>query len=129
MNTRKGKAKFKNFRIILDSGCSSMIVMGRLVNKLYLDKYSVMQWHTQAGNINTNIKVNIYFTLSILSAMNVGTWKFHVNESTKGRYDMILERFLLTELGFNVKLSDHIIEADDGTFKGSTTPMVDLGAY
>ena len=31
MNTRKGKAKFKNFRILLDSLCSSTIVMGRLV--------------------------------------------------------------------------------------------------
>ena len=27
MNTRKGKFKFKNFRILLDSGCSVMIVM------------------------------------------------------------------------------------------------------
>ena len=31
MNTRKGEAKFKNFRIILDNGCSSAIVMGGLV--------------------------------------------------------------------------------------------------
>ena len=27
------------------------------------------------------------------------------------------------------KSSDHVIEDDDGTFKGSTTPMVDLGMY
>ena len=33
MNTRKGKSKFKNFRILLDSGCNSTIVMGRLVKK------------------------------------------------------------------------------------------------
>ena len=33
MNTRKYKEKFKNFRILLDSGCSSTIVMGRLVKK------------------------------------------------------------------------------------------------
>ena len=33
MNTRRGKAKFKNFCILLESGCSSMIVMGRLVEK------------------------------------------------------------------------------------------------
>ena len=29
MNTRKGRAKFKNFRILLDSGCSSAILIGR----------------------------------------------------------------------------------------------------
>ena len=29
----------------------------------------------------------------------------------------------------NLKISEHVIEADDGTFKGSTTPMVNLGEY
>ena len=33
MNTRKGRVKFKNFQILLDSGCSSTIVMIRLVEK------------------------------------------------------------------------------------------------
>ena len=31
MNTIKGRSKFKKFRIILDSGCISTIVMGKLV--------------------------------------------------------------------------------------------------
>ena len=31
MNTRKVKAKFKNFRVLLEIGCSSTIVMGGLV--------------------------------------------------------------------------------------------------
>ena len=42
MNTRKGRAKFKNFRIILYSGCSPTIVMIRLVEKLYPEKDAVM---------------------------------------------------------------------------------------
>ena len=49
-----------------------------------------MQWHTKAGSINTNLKVDVDFTLPELSAMNVITWKFHVDDSAKGRYDMIL---------------------------------------
>ena len=73
MNTRKGKAKFKNFRILMDSGCGSMVVMGRLVKKLAPEKYSLMQWHTQAGNITTNLKVKVYFTLPPLSVTNVVT--------------------------------------------------------
>ena len=32
-NTRHGREKFKNFQIILDSECSSTIVMGRPVEK------------------------------------------------------------------------------------------------
>ena len=34
INTRKGKAIFINFRIILDSGCRSTIAMKRLIEKL-----------------------------------------------------------------------------------------------
>ena len=42
---------------------------------------------------------------------------------------MILGWYLLTELVLNLKLSEHIIKTDDGTFKGSKTTMVDLGSY
>ena len=42
---------------------------------------------------------------------------------------MILGRDLLTELGLNLKLSEHVIKLDDGPLKGSTAPMVDLGTY
>ena len=34
MNTRKGGAKFNKFRILLDSGCSSMILIIILITKL-----------------------------------------------------------------------------------------------
>ena len=56
------------------------------------------------------------------------TWKFHVDESAKGRYGIILGRDLLTELRLNIKISKHVIEADDGPFMVTTSPMVDLGA-
>ena len=45
------------------------------------------------------------------------TKNFHVYDSTKGRYDMILDREILMELGLNLKLYYHGIEADDGTLK------------
>ena len=57
MNNRKGKAKFKNVRILLEMGCSSTSIMVRLVGKLHPEKYAVIKWHTQAVNITTNIKV------------------------------------------------------------------------
>ena len=98
MNTRHGRVKFKNFRILLGSGCSSMIIMGMLVEKHCLEKYAVMQWHTQARNITTNYKVKVYFTLPALSATNSVTWKFHMDDSAKGRYYMILGQYLLTKL-------------------------------
>ena len=57
------------------------------------------------------------------------TWNCHIDDSAKGRYDMILGRDLLIYLGLNITFYDHIIEADDGPFKEYTTTMVDLGSY
>ena len=129
MNTRKGRAKFKNFRIILDTRCISTIVTGRLIPKLSPKEGNMMQWHTQAGSITTNLKVKIYLTLPEISATEIVTWNFHVDDTAKGRYDNILGRDLLTPLGLNLKLFDNVIEAYDGPFKGSTEPMVDLGTH
>ena len=95
MNTRKGRAKFKTFQIILDSGCISTIVIRRLFGKLCPEKYDVMQWQTQAGNINNNFKVKVDFNIPALSATNFVTWKFHVDNSDSGRHYMILGRDLL----------------------------------
>ena len=106
-----------------------MIVMVRLVEKIHPDKYAVMQWHTQAVDITTNIKVNIDLKITALRATNVVTGKCHVYDSAKGRYYMILGRDILTALGLNLELSDHVYEADDGPFKVSTTHMIDLGTY
>ena len=63
MNTRKGRLKFNNFRILLESGYISTILIGRLVGKHTLEKYSVVQRHTQDVNTTTNIKVKVDFTL------------------------------------------------------------------
>ena len=90
MNTRKGRVKFKNLKIILESGFTSKIRMGKLVEKLHPEKDAVVQWHTQAGNITPSFKVKIDFILPALSAINYMTWKCHANESAKGIYDMIL---------------------------------------
>ena len=52
----------------------------------------MMQWHMQALNITTNLKVKVYFNLTSLSATNFMTWKCHVDDSAKVSYDMILGR-------------------------------------
>ena len=57
MNTRKGKTNCKNLQILLDIVSSSMIVVGRLLEKLHPKKYDVVQWQTQAGDITNNVKV------------------------------------------------------------------------
>ena len=97
---------------------------GKAGKKLFQEKYALMQWHTQAGNITTNIKVEVDFTLPTLSATNVVMCKCHMDDSAKGRYYMILGRDIFTELGLKIKFSEHVIEADDAHFKGSTNPWL-----
>ena len=67
-----------------------------------LEKVDMFSWNQ--SNITTNLKVAIDFTLLEPSAMNVVMWKCHVNDSTNGRYDMILGRDILTELWSNFKI-------------------------
>ena len=50
-------------------------------------------------------------------------------DSARDRYNMILGRYLWTELWLNLELYEHVIEGDDRHFTGYTAPMVDLGAY
>ena len=102
--------------------------MGSLVGKLHPGKFYVVQCHTQAGNITNNIKVKVYFNLPALSAKNFLMSKYHVDDSVKGRYDIIIGQYILTELGLNLILYEHVIEKYDGPFKGYAY-MVDLGTY
>ena len=64
------------------------------------------------------------FSLPEFSMTKIMTWDFHVNDSAKGIYDMILSRYILTALGLNLKISPHIFEVDCGPFKGSTTLII-----
>ena len=88
-----------------------------------------MQWHTEAGKITNNLRVEVEFTLHALSLTNSVIQKCNENCSTNGRYDMILGRDIFTSLWLNLKFYDPEIEADYGTLKGSTEPVVDLGTY
>ena len=44
-----------------------------------------MQWNMQAGNLTTNLKVKIYFTLIGFNAIQFVTWKSFVGDSTNSR--------------------------------------------
>ena len=52
-----------------------------------------------------------------------------MDDSTKVRYNIILYRYLLTELRLHLNIYEYVIEAGDGPLKGSTELIIDLGAY
>ena len=49
-------------------------------------------WETQAGKFMTPKKVTVYFFLPKVCAKKLVTWKYHVDDSTNGKYGMILGR-------------------------------------
>ena len=61
----------------------------------------MIQWHTHTGSITTNLKIKIHFTLPELSFKKTLMWNWHVNNSAKGRYHIIIRRDILTDLGLN----------------------------
>ena len=52
-----------------------------------------------------------------------------MDDSTKVRYNIILDKYLLTELRLHLNIYEYVIEAGDGPLKGSTELIIDLGAY
>ena len=44
-----------------------------------------MEWHTQAVNPTTNLRVKMDFTLTEFSVTKVVTWECHVDHSAKDR--------------------------------------------
>ena len=77
----RDQAEYKNFLILFDIEYSFTILMVRLFEKIRPEKNAVMQWHTQDGNITTNLKGKVDFKLLALSVTNVMTCIRHVDDS------------------------------------------------
>ena len=76
----------------------------------------------QEGIITSNITVRIDFTLPKIRATKIVTCNCHVDDSAKGRFDMILGRYILIDLLLDLKLSDYIIKSDMDLLKGLRNP-------
>ena len=92
--------------------------MGKLTKKLKPKDSTETTWENQAGKFTTSKKVNIEFYQPEFGATKIVTWECHVAKSTNSRYDMILDIYLLTALGLDLKFSEKIILGSDGQFKG-----------
>ena len=81
------------------------------------------------GNITTNLRIKIDFDLPEFSATKIVMWNFHVENSTKSRYGMILDRYLLILLRLDLKVSYCVINGSDGPFERCRAPMVNSGMH
>ena len=50
------------------------------------------------------MEVKVYFNLPEINVTKIMTWEYNVDDSTKGRYGMVLGIYLLTALGINLNI-------------------------
>ena len=100
--------------------------MGKPTSKLKQKEAEKNMQETQASKFTTSKKANVYFCLPEFSATKIVSWKFHVGDSTAGRYNMILGRYLLTALGLDLKFSKNIFIDGEGPYEGCLGPMIDV---
>ena len=55
-------------------------------------------WQIQAAKFTTHEMEKVDFCLPEISATKIMTWKFHADESTERRHNMIVGRDLLTTI-------------------------------
>ena len=56
-------------------------------------------------------------------------WKCHVDESTAGRYAMVLDRDLNTAQGLDLKFSENIVIGGEGPYEKLSENMFDVRNY
>jgi hypothetical protein len=120
LHARKGSRKIKHekrLRILFDTGCGGTLINQKLVKHLKTSEVKGTTWQTKAGQFATNRKCRVTFTLPEFHKGRDITWTSYVDESndTHSRYDMIIGRDLLDELGMDFMFSQNIMAWDNGT--------------
>ena len=121
MQTRLGKEKkLITIKILCNSGTSGVIIVESLVKNLKTKSAPAFQWNTAAGVVTTNKRTKINFNLPEFFEGRVIEWPAHICKNTT-RYDMILGRDLLEELGMDISFSKHTV-----TWDSVSVPMKDV---
>jgi hypothetical protein len=110
INTRLGKERLKRISVLLCGGASSSVISHNVVDKLQIKPDQATVWNTAAGKMSTHGKIQVTFTLPELSPSASVDTTVHVHDGHLSRYDMIIGRDLLKDLGIDVLFSTSTIE-------------------
>jgi predicted aspartyl protease len=105
-------------RVLVDTGASATVIIGDHCRKLKLKRTEPTTWTTKAGKFTTNKKVTLKFLLPEFNSTKVISWSCHIDESatsSASRYDMIIGRDLLQEIGFIIDFNDYTMTWDEAT--------------
>ena len=95
---------------------SGSIILEKFVRKLRMQKDTTTNWITKGGNFQTSKKCKTTFILKEFYENKSIEWILRV-DSTPGphRYDIILGRDVMSELGITLDFKDQTMTWDDST--------------
>src|SRR5688500_13588077 len=116
----------RRVKILFDTGCGATLIHHSLVQRLKQKDDKPSNWSTKARSFKTNITCKVHFTLPAFHKERNISWTAFVDNTDKltSRYDMIIGRDLISELGMTFWFNDHLMEWDN-----ATTPMLDPGMF
>ena len=81
----------------------------------------------QSIYFTTSKEVNVNSCLQEFSGTKSALWKYHMDDSNKSRYDMILGRYILMALGLDIiYFYKNIKVGSEVSYEGYTAPIFDL---
>jgi transposase InsO family protein len=118
---KHGTPKYINLLALLDSGCSSTIMEERFAKKLRRKESPATNWSTAAGMFSTTGTVNSLMQFPEFSETMTVKSTIHLTKSVSPRYDMIIGRDLMKELGIMLDFKDGLIH--QGALQVTMTAM------
>ena len=109
-------------RALCDSGTSSSIMEAKLASKLRVRKDSTTTWNTAGGPLVTNKRAKVRFNLPQISNSMTVEADVHLANEISHRYDLIIGRDLMRELGIKLNFESDTIEVGDDV----QIPMCDM---
>ena len=129
LHSKKNSLKMKHqkrIKILFDTGCGATLIHHSLVKELKTREEKPSNWSTKTGSFQTTKTCKIKFILPAFHKKRDISWRAYVDETDKlsSRYDMIIGRDLLEELGINFLFSEKLMEWDN-----ATTSMLDPDVF
>ena len=118
LETRLGKSRLHKLRVLFDSGSSGSIIVANFVKKLRIKNDTKTEWLTKGGTFHTSGKCKTNFILNEFYENKVIEWTLHVDKTSgPHRYDMIVGRDLMSQLGIILDFDGQTMTWDESTIK------------
>ena len=127
MSVHLGKPLLKPLRLLVDTGTTKTIILGRFTKKLRTKRTAATVWRTKAGTFTTTEKCKIKFRLPELHRERIIEYSVNVDKSEEAPssyYDLLLGTDMCQELGIIIDYKDSVVHWDN-----ATVPLVDRDTF